>query len=231
MIYRDDIFIISSLGVSLSLTFLVFVPLCLSLWVTLRCQQIDASDQTCWAELQSTPIKDFTIAPDTWSTLSNTQKMYNDTDDGGMKSVKKEKVIHQHGKDADHSRIKQVFVKGCSTLDASITYLRQKVSTYKVFIKMKQYYPEISNFYNVLVVLLLHFALLYIKSCLKSIIDASRLRMCCNFLSAGSFIWTHKHTHISGICSANEVHLISLETLQGVHPPTHIRAHKHTQCT
>lgn len=105
MIYSDYIFIISSLAASsLSLTFLCE-------WrYSANSQQIDASDQTCWAELQSNPIKDFTIAPDTWSTLSDTQKMYDNTDDGGMKSVTKEKVIQQHGKDSDHSRIKELSV-------------------------------------------------------------------------------------------------------------------------
>lgn len=62
----------------------------------LHCQQIDVLDQTCWAELQSTPIKDFTIAPDTWSTVISTQKMYGNTDDGGVRFVKEEQVTHTH---------------------------------------------------------------------------------------------------------------------------------------
>ena len=40
----------------------------------------------------------------------------------------------------------------------------------------------------------------------------------------------HTNTHVCGIRSAKEVHLISLQTLQGAHPPTHARTHAHT-CT
>lgn len=45
----------------------------LSLWVMLRCQRSGASAQSRCSELQSAPVKDFTLA---WSTLSNTENVW-----------------------------------------------------------------------------------------------------------------------------------------------------------